>query len=385
MSISGNITEFLNKGVEDGVFSGAQAAWRAGSGRRIVSVFVGETRVGEGREINSDTLFDIASVTKAFAASAVLRLVDRGVLALESRLDEHMPVLKGLPQGSATLAQLLAHEAGFVPWLPMFEAIPAAKRGAPAAKEAIVNSALTAAPDANPGVRALYSDLGFIALSHLVETVSAISFDRVVEREVTGPLEMKSVCFRPLSFEDPLVSSSNRAGEGFMPSLKSIAATEACPWRGRLLQGEVHDDNAWSMGGISGHAGLFATAEDVARLGAAWLDAIHNGAWISRELARKAVERRSLGRGLGWDLKDLGGSSAGSRMGPRSFGHLGFSGCSLWVDPDTGLSAALNTNRVHMGRDNMKIRDFRPGFHDLLAGGVDRDNNPISGKRNYPG
>lgn len=131
--------------------------------------------------------------------------------------------------------------------------------------------------------------------------------------------------------------------------------------------GEVHDDNAWSMGGVSGHAGLFATAEDVARLGAAWLKALASGEWISKSLAARAVARRPLGRALGWDLKDPGQSSAGTLMGPDSFGHLGFTGCSLWVDPDAGVSVALNTNRVIFGRDNLKIRDFRPRFHDMLV------------------
>jgi CubicO group peptidase (beta-lactamase class C family) len=126
------------------------------------------------------------------------------------------------------------------------------------------------------------------------------------------------------------------------------------------------------MGGISAHAGLFATATDVAALGAAWLASRKRGSLISRDLAVEATTPRLLGRGLGWDLKSPKDSSAGSHFGPKSFGHLGFTGCSLWVDPVRDLSVALNTNRVHFGRNNLSIREFRPKFHDLLIETVEK-------------
>jgi CubicO group peptidase (beta-lactamase class C family) len=145
-----------------------------------------------------------------------------------------------------------------------------------------------------------------------------------------------------------------------------IAATEQCPWRGKLLVGEVHDENAWIMGGVSGHAGLFSTAEELVRFGAAWLAALRSGHWLTRELATRAIERRPSGRGLGGDLKGAKDSSAGTRLGLRTFGHLGFTGCSLWVDPDLELAVCLLTNRVHPTRENEKIREFRPAFHDVV-------------------
>jgi len=133
----------------------------------------------------------------------------------------------------------------------------------------------------------------------------------------------------------------------------------------------VHDDNAWAMGGVAGHAGLFATARDVAGMGAAWLVALEGGEWLPAELASRAIARRPLGRGLGWDLKSEAGSSAGELMGSRTFGHLGFTGCSLWIDPDRGLSVALLTNRVHPSRHGEGIKELRPVFHDALVGALE--------------
>ncbi|MCP4601024.1 MAG: beta-lactamase family protein [Proteobacteria bacterium] len=357
MKIKNDITEFLFQGVLADVFSGAQAAWYLHSERQLTSAYAGTVQSEQRPNIDSRTVFDIASITKVFTASAVLRLVDRGELELETRLDNYLPQLKGRLQGSATLAELLAHEAGYEDWLPLFSQVPVNERGSASAKKTIVESVLAARRSCRFGEEAIYSDLGFIALMHLIEKVTRSPLDTVVAREVTEPLKLESVHFRPVQQPYPVTNEDYG---------RDIAATENCPWRGRVLIGEVHDDNAWAMGGISGHAGLFATAEDLALMGAAWLEALSGGKWLKKETASQAVCGRPLGRCLGWDVVSPTKSSAGTRFGARSFGHLGFTGCCLWVDPDRGLSVALNTNRVHFGREKTAIRSFRPAFHDHL-------------------
>ncbi|MCP4676259.1 MAG: beta-lactamase family protein [Deltaproteobacteria bacterium] len=353
-NIENKITTFLKRGAAADTFSGAQAAWYPRAGV-LSAVCAGTTARTGGSHINRDTLFDIASVTKTFTAAVVLRMVDRGEMDLESRIDTYFPMLTNRKQGAATLAELLAHEAGFTSWLPLFESIPLSDRATPRARQRIIESALEDTGDQSSVGETVYTDLGFIVLAHLIETVTGQSLDALVAKEVTQPLGLESVHYRPVRIEP---SSVKKTG---------VAATENCPWRGHVLIGEVHDDNAWSMGGVAGHAGLFATADDVARFGQAWLESLREGGWLSSDLASRAVCRRPGGRGLGWDLVSPAGSSAGNRFGARSFGHLGFSGCSLWVDPDSDLSVALNTNRVHFGRDNSAIRDFRPAFHNMLV------------------
>ena len=348
------IKGFLEQGVEDGVFAGAQAAWCVDNGPVEVAV-AGMTSVIGGAAVESHTCFDISSLTKLFVASAALRLVDRGNLSLDMRLDVLVPISNRERLACATLAQILSHEAGFPAWQPFFERLPLSERGTSAARDAIIEMSIGIEGRSRPGDEMVYSDIGFIVLGHLLERISGLPLDDLVSTEVLVPLGLESVCFERLDAVRRFTATD------------SAAATEICSWRGRTLLGEVHDDNAWAMGGVSGHAGLFASAKDVAAFGSAWLGAIDRGGWISSELAQEAVERRPLGRGLGWDMKSVEGSSAGASMGPSSFGHLGFTGCSIWVDPDTKLSIALLSNRVHPSRENDAIRKFRPNFYSFAA------------------
>jgi CubicO group peptidase (beta-lactamase class C family) len=377
-SNSAAVRSLLERGVSEGVFCGAQSAW-ARRGTPVEGVWAGATRA-HGQPVGPETLFDVASLTKPIVASAALSLVARDALDLRSDIGSLVPQLRGEASGRATLEQLLAHEAGFVDWAPFFEQVEPELCGTRAGGAAIVELACRLEAAAEPGLEARYSDLGFIVLLAILERATGESLDTVVAREVTDPLGLKSARFRAILRSSPRERSRTDENHrrsscsarlspsyaGLHDDEASIAATEDCPWRGRVLVGEVHDDNAWAMGGVAGHAGLFANAGDVARFGSAWLDALDGSDWLPVELASKAVERRPLGRGLGWDLKSVNGSSAGEQMGPRTFGHLGFTGCSLWVDPDAGLSVALLSNRVHPSRDNEAIREFRPAFHDAL-------------------
>ncbi len=323
------------------MFSAAQCAWCKGAEQGVLCA--GNTDEGA---VTTNTLFDIASLTKVYAASACLRLVDRGTLDPTARIVDFFP---RAACREATLTEVLAHEAGFAACPPLYAVIPAAERGSETAGLRIMEAALTEAPADKPGARCLYSDLGYIALAGILEFVAGRRLDEVIDQEVLSPLGLRHTTFHPLL---------SAAGE----SEADIALTAP-----DLPKGAVHDDNARAMGGLSAHAGLFSTARDVCAFGHRWLTALNFGGWLSVPTARTAVTQRPLGRGLGWDFKSAGYSSAGTKMGKKTFGHLGFTGCSLWVDPERELSIALLTNRVCYGNDNPRIRDFRPLFHDTLS------------------
>ena len=180
-----------------------------------------------------------------------------------------------------------------------------------------------------------------------------------------------SLVLAPLGIEGAAYNPPPQARE-------RIACTERDSWRGRLLQGEVHDENCWSMGGVSGHAGLFATAADVADIGEAYREgglgrsarmlSRHTASMATSEIAASAEERR----GLGWALRTAERQSCGSRFGPRSFGHTGYTGTSLWVDPDRGLVVALLTNRVYFTRDPLPIFELRAALHDAVIDDIER-------------
>jgi CubicO group peptidase (beta-lactamase class C family) len=350
--------EILEDGLRGGVFSGAQAAWCSGTGRHVGEVQAGTTRAGGGAPIDGGTLFDVASLTKPFVASAAWRLAERGAIRFEEPLATRRPELGGTPQGGATIAQLLAHEAGFAPWAPLYESIPPERRGASEARASMLAAVAACPPASAPDGVARYSDLGFMALGALLERAAGVGLAEMLAAEVTGPLGLARTRFYPTSAAD-------------RPPAGRCAETGRCPWRGTALAGEVHDDNARAFGGVTGHAGLFSTAVDVARLGAAWLDALAGtSGWLGRDAAAAAVRRRPSGRALGFDLAAAEGSAAGARMGKRTFGHLGFTGCSLWIDPDAGCAIALLTNRVLMGDDLAPIRAFRPRFQDAVMGAL---------------
>ncbi len=346
------IVSLLEDGQKRKVFSGAAAAIQRRESAPV-TMLSGRSAEDWGEPLGSDTLFDIASLTKLFTAAAALIRIDQGRLDLDSRLCTLNEALEGRQRGQATLAELLAHEAGYPAWLPLFESVETESRGTAKARRTIIDAAVTAPEDADSSHGcAVYSDLGFITLTHILETLEARRLDQIVEQHLITPLELSSVHYRPIGEKSPV---------------RRIAATENCPWRGRYLVGEVHDENTWSMGGISGHAGLFATAEDVAAFGMHWLSAIDGTGFISQDLARLAIQKRPGGRGLGFDTVSEEGSTAGDLLSRDAVGHLGHTGCSLWIDPDRHMSIALLTNHVHFGYDKPKIRAFRRAFHDAVV------------------
>ncbi|MCA9669394.1 MAG: beta-lactamase family protein [Myxococcales bacterium] len=310
-----------------------------------------------------DRIFDLASLTKVLATtSAVMMLLDEGRLALETRVSDVLSSLAPTACGALTVAQLLEHSSGLPAWQPYFEMVHSEALASGAARKRRVRGLVArSALEAPPGARVLYSDLGFILLDWLVERTARARLDRVFSRRVAAPLGLSHAFFIDLDDSD----ARTRARQRF-----SFAPTERCPWRRRRLVAEVHDDNTHAMGGISGHAGLFGSAYDVHVIARELVAAYHGERSIfARDVVRRFFDHRSRApsgpsRALGWDLVSPERSSAGKRFGPRTVGHLGFTGTSLWIDLDARLWVVLLTNRVYYGRDPNPMPRLRPRLHD---------------------
>jgi len=316
-----------------------------------------------------DTIFDLASLTKPIAtATALLWLVHEGRVHLDDPVAKHLPAFAERDKQAVAVRHLLTHSAGLKPWRAYHEALLEKERktgerllGTPAARESIIDRTVRSGLVHEPGTAAVYGDLDFIVLGALVESVSRQPLDEFCAERVFRPLQMNNTFFV-------------RLGDGAAPLpeplRRRVAATENCPWRGRVVWGEVHDPNAWAMGGVAGHAGLFAPADDVMRFAESVLDVWHGRSdALPRETLREFTRRQDLPQGsgwaLGWDTPAATGSSAGSHFGATSIGHLGFTGTSLWIDLEREAIVVMLTNRVHLVAKKSRFT-LRPVVHDLV-------------------
>ncbi len=351
------VQKALEGGLEEKIFTAAALV----VSRRGEILF--EARAGrlsnepEAPPVLKESPFDLASLTKPLATTlAVLGLVQAGRLDLQAPLGQTL----SLPPDKAVLtpALLLSHTSGLPAWRPFYEELihlPWARRS-----ERLAELVAAAPLEAEPGRRTIYSDLGFMLLNQLIEAVAGSTLAEYAAWTFYEPLGLG----RELGF----IALPDGPG----PIEKRFVASERCPWRGKLLQGEVSDDNAWAQGGIAGQAGLFGTAGGVLRL-MDWLAASARGEAeikiLNPSLAGLIFERPAPGqpRTFGFDAPDPEAPAAGRLAQEGMIGHLGHTGTSLWHEPSSGLSVVLLTNRTIFGRDNQKIKAFRPLIHDLAA------------------
>lgn len=299
---------------------------------------VGCARLDPQRAAEPDQVYDLASLTKALVGSTVA-----AALAAEARLDLDATV-PGAPPGVTTL-QLLQHVSGWPAWAPLYG--NQENPGTPATRERIIDAAFAVAPVATAGTRYAYSDVGFVALL------------RVLERAGGAPLD---VLFQRLICD--------RAGMDVRFGWPGAAATELCPLRGRMIEGEVHDPNAWWMGGICAHAGLFGSARAVAGLCDALRVSVERGdAALAGPDLRRLWNCRGLGSHVGgWDTPSRGGyTSTGASFPDDAVGHLGYTGTSAWIVPSRRTVVVVLTNRIHPVDDKAAIRAARPVIHDAVA------------------
>lgn len=335
---------------------------RSGRGWTFATGAAGVRGPAHPSPVDPETPFDLASVTKPFVAAAVARLVSRGTLSWNVTLGEVLPELSLTASAGLPLLLFLSHRAGLEAHRTLYAPLLS---GRPVELLAALRSAADATrPDCQGsppkgGFPPLYSDLGYLLVGALTERAAGASLAEVVASEVSGPLGLH-------------VDSSDRMAARLAPFFARVAPTEDVSFRGGPVVGCVHDENAWALvgRGLAGHAGLFGTALDVAHFGAAMVDALAGRLpeWLGAEETSTLVRARPGGTlRAGFDGKSEEGSSAGRALGPRSFGHLGFTGTSLWCDPDAELVSVILTNRVCPTRDNVLIRKVRPELNDALA------------------
>ena len=307
-----------------------------------------------GRTMARDTVFDLASLTKPLATTlSVMNLVMQRKLELEHDLESILPAFKSTDKSGITVKHLLCHNSGLPDYRPYYETL---MKLPPKRRRSALQDLLVKEPLIHPvGRQTVYSDLGFMILGWMVEHLSGRRLDRFVAEEIYNPLDLENLFFMDLH------SKLRKA---------QFAATEVCPWRNILLNGTVHDDNAYAMGGIEGHAGLFGTAMDIYRLLSVLLSDFYGRSdtrLFEKDLMKTFFKRQNVkGRALGFDTPSLTEASCGQYFSKQSVGHLGFTGTSFWMDLERSAIVILLTNRIHPSRENNKIQAFRPILHDTI-------------------
>ncbi len=353
------ITRALQAAVDEKVFPGAVLFVR-GHGNISYHQAIGQTSYLPSQSpISRNTTYDLASLTKPLAiGTGVLCLVQDGLLELDQPIESLVPDLSGKPIAGATIRDLLCHRSGLAAWRPFYETVVLENGQKPkeARSDTVLHLIAEESLEYEPRTKNVYSDLGFILLGFAIESLTQQSLSQFCEGRIFTPLQAN-----PLSFFDDSHCQSPQA---------HIAPTEQDFWRGRMLHGEVHDQNAYVLGGAAGHAGLFGTAQAVSVMTKAWLDAylgrdVFLDAKLVRQFTSRQGEPKDSSWALGWDTPTTP-SSSGVHFSSSAFGHLGFTGTSIWIDPEVELEVILLSNRVNPTCENNKIRQFRPMIHDVV-------------------
>jgi len=353
------------------VFPGAVLLVRDAERVFYMRAFGRRTLEPDAAPIQEGTIFDLSSLTKAVATSVALMLLVRdGKLFLDDRVSRFFPNFGVHGKSQVAFRHLLSHCSGLPAWRPFYKKILHIERkggklnfvGSQGAREYVYREIERERLDAPVGQKVIYGDLGFILLGAAIEAISGMRLDRFCHERIFRPLGLRAT-----AFVDLMLMRTRRVE----PITEMIAPTEECPWRKRLLCGEVHDDNASAMGGVAGHAGVFSCARDLDTL-LLRLVRCYDGEddFIPRRIIREfwSVDETVPGStwALGWDSPSPAGSAAGSRFSPRTVGHLGFTGTSIWLDLERKRHVVLLSNRVHPKRDDDAMREFRPVLHDLV-------------------
>jgi CubicO group peptidase (beta-lactamase class C family) len=369
--IDKTLAHVIEAGIEAGTSPGV--ALLVGRRREVLyEGYFGHLAPGEP-QVTARTVYDLSSLTKPLATLACSL-----ALIADKRVDFSTPVGRFLSafdgpgrdyrRALVTLEHLAAHASGLPARRLYYEQIGERQsveggrdRCGESADRRIIDMASSEDLIADPGAEVRYSDVGYIVLGALVEAIAGRSLDQEFADRIAAPLGLRDTAYRLVGARRPSDAD-----------LARVAPTDACPWRSQVVRGVVQDENAYAMGGVAGHAGLFSTARDVHAIVAEYVVAYLGGAAL---FDPRAVERCWAGAGsvvpgstwaLGWDTPTYGSSSAGNLVSRRAFGHLGFTGTSVWVDLERDVHVVLLTNRVHPRKENERIRDFRPLVHDAV-------------------
>jgi serine-type D-Ala-D-Ala carboxypeptidase len=361
----------VTAGVENSVFPGA-VVLVGQSGKVLYRGAAGWRSLDPTRTpLHEDTIYDVASLTKPLATTvAIMQLVKERKLRLDDRVSRFFPNFSVHGKQLITFRQLLSHSSGLPAWRPYYQEILQRETqegrvsflGTRSAREYVYTFLLREELAFLPGQKAVYSDLGFMLLGAVVEEISGLEFDQYCQEKIFRPLELYDTFF---------INLEKKRRLGLKLQEARFAPTEQCSWRKRVLCAEVHDDNAYAMGGVAGHAGMFSTIADLDRL-VHCLVACYHGvhpflpASIVREFWKIDGRVNESTWALGWDTPSPQHSSAGDLFSSHSVGHLGFTGTSVWIDLEREMHVIVLSNRVHPRRDNEKIKSFRPALHNAV-------------------
>jgi CubicO group peptidase (beta-lactamase class C family) len=365
-----DVEQAFNAAIERGVIPGATVVVRRGGDIAFEGAFGFRSVEPHRSPLKIETVYDLSSLTKALSTTvAVMMLARDGKLRLDDRATRFFPNFGVHGKTTVTFRHLLAHCSGLPAWRPFYQRIAAIEKSGRVnfmasfgAKEFTYEEIHREKPDAAPATKTIYSDLGFITLGEAIEKIAGVSLNRFCREKIFRPLGLRATDYIDIS----LVRSRR-----LEPVADMFAPTEVCPSRKRLLVGEVDDENAFAMGGVAGHAGVFAPVREVDRIASELIRCYAGRSdFVPQKIIRDFWSRDRTISGstwaLGWDTPSSQNSSSGSHFTPVAVGHLGFTGTSIWIEPESEIAISMLSNRVHPRRDNQLIRDFRPKIHDLI-------------------
>lgn len=350
------ISQNIKQAIKEGVFPGAVLLC-AKDQKIIFHESFGMADVFAQTKMMKTSIFDLASLTKPLSTTlAISKLVEKGRIYLDQKIESILTEFKGSDKAGISIDMLLRHTSGLPAHRDYFNSIIKTDKNP---KEYLRYLLAREPLESIPGTVQVYSDLGFMVLSWVIEKITRQKLDQYVLEQIYSPLGIEDLFFINLD-------QRKQVQDRYRPRM---VATQHCPWRGKILKGEVDDDNAWAVGGIEGHAGLFGDARAVYTVCQEILNALQGGpVKVLDTLALQAFVQKKKGydRVAGFDTPSKNASSAGRFFSPSSVGHLGFTGTSFWIDPETSVIIILLTNRVHPKRSNEGIKIFRPQIHDLI-------------------
>jgi len=356
--MTNKITEILKRGLKEKVYPGAVLLIAQEEDIVFFDTVGNRTLRPQSLPMEKETRFDLASLTKPLATTlAAMKLVEENLLDLDEPISSLIEPFPWRDKADITPRLLLNHSSGLADWKPYYlELIKLPiKERKPAVRRLIMEESL----HKEPQTVSLYSDLGFIVLEWIIEIMTGKDLSSFLNTTFYQPLGLQN-----LHLDTVALLPINEQG--------LYAATEDCPWRKEIIQGHVHDENAYALGGYSGHAGLFGTAQDIFTLTTTLVNIYHgyNSGLLKSKTVRTFLSRQEIVPGstwaLGWDTPSKNNSTSGNCFSSTSIGHTGFTGTSIWIDLEKKITVIFLTNRIHPSRSNETIKKFRPELHNLI-------------------